>query len=90
MFHPEVTTLRFDRHLFNGDGELLKLTPKELAVDILFYYAGNVVVGTITSEHPVKVYWAYARHGFLPIELRYEGVDFCGWVEEQKIGLVAN
>lgn len=89
MFEPEITTLRFDRHLFNGQGSVFKLVPKESSVDVLFYYAGNVIVGRITGELWVQIYEAYARHGFMPIEFDYKGVNFCGWVEENKIGLAA-
>ncbi len=88
MFNPSVTTFRFDRHLFDGTGENVTLAAKN-PVQLLFYFMGSVVVGTIEGALEVLVYRGFKRGDYLPIEIIHEDNSYCGWVSIKEIDLLS-
>ncbi len=84
MFKPANSTERFDFTLFNETGEQVTIVT-EKPVDLLYYWASNVVVGTIDGKVVGSVYRKFKRNNFYPIRLLLDGMYYCGWIDEQYI-----
>lgn len=88
MFQPNFTVRTYDRNIFGGKGEGKTLRPKELAsVEVLFYYQGNIAVGTITGELDVDTFEGYSRGHYLPVRIKHLDEIYCGWVSLKEIEL---
>ena len=88
MFVPNLTGKSFDRNIFNGQGQEASITALN-PVSLMFFFAGNIVVGTLTGTLDAVLYHGFTRGEWLPVEIIHEGSSYCGWVKHNEIDLAA-
>lgn len=88
MFQPRNNLRKYDRNIFDGSGDFATFKVLE-PTELLYYFKGNTVVGTITDIIEARVYRSYQRGKWLPVQVFANGLDHCGWVDTNKIELVS-
>ena len=84
MFVPLKTTERFDRNIFTGNGKPVTLNPAT-PIDVRYYFALDVMVGTIQGYTELLTYPHFIRGQWCPIEVIQDGHSYCGWIDREYV-----